>query len=109
MSTRKQKLALEKTIENRGNISRSMLEAGYSPATAKNPKNLTGSKGWQDLLGSVINEEILIERVYAIAMQDDKRAALQAVDMLLKLRDRYPAGKLKIHQFEEELSAVIED
>ena len=41
MATLKQKAAIGKVIENRGNMGRAMLEAGYSPATAKNPKNLT--------------------------------------------------------------------
>ncbi|MEI7810240.1 MAG: hypothetical protein WCI41_01635 [bacterium] len=49
MPTFKQKLALEKIIENRGNIGKAMLNVGYNETTAKNPKNLTESKGFQEL------------------------------------------------------------
>lgn len=49
MPTTKQKLALKKIVENRGNISKSMRQAGYSPTTAKNPKNLSYNKGNQTL------------------------------------------------------------
>lgn len=109
MSTVKQKLALEKVIENRGNISRSMREVGYAPSTAKNPSNLTSSKGWNELLRVVIDDQTLVQRIYEIAQQDDKRAALQAIDMLLKLKDRYPAGTIKIQQYDSELMEITEE
>ena len=44
--TMKQRKALEKMVENGGNASRAMLDVGYSPNTAKNPKKLTGSLGF---------------------------------------------------------------
>lgn len=50
MATIKQKMAMQKVVENRGNISKSMLDAGYTPKTAKNPKNLTESKAWEELM-----------------------------------------------------------
>lgn len=50
MATFKQRKALDKIIENRGNVSRAMREVGYEENTAKNPKNLTESKGFIQLL-----------------------------------------------------------
>lgn len=50
MATLKQKAAIEKVVENHGNVSRAMLEVGYDPTTAKNPKNLTESKAWVELM-----------------------------------------------------------
>ena len=50
MATTKQKRALAKAVENGGVISRAMLDAGYSPATAKTPQKLTNSKSWQRLM-----------------------------------------------------------
>ena len=47
--TIKQQEAIKRIVENHGNISKSMIEAGYDPTTAKNPKNLTESKGFQEL------------------------------------------------------------
>jgi hypothetical protein len=59
--TTKQKLAFKKTIENRGNVSKSMREAGYSEETAKNPKNLTESKGWLELVDVHLADDLLAQ------------------------------------------------
>lgn len=50
MATEKQKIAAKNYVENHGNASRAMLDAGYTPATAKNPQNLTESKGFRELI-----------------------------------------------------------
>ena len=44
MATEKQKQAIENIVENRGNVSKGMRDAGYAEKTAKNPKNL--KLGW---------------------------------------------------------------
>ena len=75
-----------------------MREVGYSKKTAINPKDLTESKGWQELLNEVPDEE-LKNRLLEIAQDKDKRSALIAIDMLLKLKDKYPATKAKIAAF----------
>lgn len=49
MPTDKQERALENMVENGGNMSQAMLEAGYSPNTAKTPQKLTESKGFIEL------------------------------------------------------------
>lgn len=50
MPTIRQRKALDRIVENHGNVSKSMREAGYPYATAKNPKNLTESQGFRELL-----------------------------------------------------------
>jgi hypothetical protein len=49
MATQKQKKALDKIIENNGNVSKAMREAGYPATTARNPQQLTRSKGFIEL------------------------------------------------------------
>lgn len=49
MATSRQELALEKMVENGGIASQAMLEAGYSPNTAKTPQKLTESIGFIEL------------------------------------------------------------
>jgi len=49
-STMKQKTALQNMVENGGNVSKAMIYAGYSLATAKTPQKLTESKGFKALL-----------------------------------------------------------
>jgi hypothetical protein len=54
MSTIRQKRAITEMVENGGNISKAMISAGYSAATAKTPGKLTGSKGFQKEAGELI-------------------------------------------------------
>lgn len=49
MATTRQKMAFNRVVENGGNISRAMMDVGYTPATAKTPQKLTESKGFQEL------------------------------------------------------------
>ena len=62
MPTIKQKLAVTKVLENHGNLGKAMLAAGYEENTAKNPKNLTDSKGWAELTKKYLGEERLTKK-----------------------------------------------
>ena len=62
MPTEKQKKAAEKIVENHGNISKTMKDVGYSENTAKNPKNLTDSDGWKELMETVLSDEKLLDK-----------------------------------------------
>lgn len=48
MATIKQIKAINNLVENHGNVSKAMRDAGYDATTAKNPKNLTNSKTFQE-------------------------------------------------------------
>ena len=50
MATLRQKLAVDKIVETGGNVTRAMKEAGYPPTTYNNPKVLTESKGFKELM-----------------------------------------------------------
>ena len=63
MATVKQQLAFKKTMENNGNVSRSMREAGYSRNHAKNPQSLINSKGFQEMLEKYISKKRIIEKI----------------------------------------------
>lgn len=66
MPTLKQKTAVEIVLENRGNVSRAMREAGYAPTTAENPKNLTDSKGYREILAQHgLTEELVVSGLVA--------------------------------------------
>ena len=77
MATIKQKQALEKIVENRGNIGKAMILAGYDETTARNPKNLTDSKGYRELLVECGLTEQLITTalVEDIKIKEGKRTA----------------------------------
>jgi hypothetical protein len=53
--------AVLKTIENGGNVSKAMREAGYSEATAHNPQKITDGPAWKGFMQEVIPQEFAIK------------------------------------------------
>ena len=109
MATEKQKKAFVNSLENNGNISKSMKEAGYSDNYAKNPQDLTKSKGWQELLEENFPDDLiqkkLKEGLNAVKISHTQNGPEEDVDYavihkyadtILKLNDRYPAKKTEI-------------
>ena len=62
MPTLKQKLLVKKVIENNGNVSKSMRDVGYSPATAENPGLVTRTKTYQELMQQYLPDDLISER-----------------------------------------------
>lgn len=52
----------EKVVETHGSISTAMREVGYPPNTAKNPKNLTETKGWKQLMEEYLSDNDLAQK-----------------------------------------------
>lgn len=71
MPTHRQKVAFQKSIENQGNVSKAMIEAGYSKSHAHNPQLLTNSKGFKKLLEQYAPEKSLVLK--AVQMLDHVR------------------------------------
>lgn len=91
MATNKQKMALGKVVENGGNISKAMVEVGYSMATAKNPKNLTESLGYKELCEEYgLTEQLIITSLVddIIKKPGDRVSELLLASKLLGLLDR---------------------
>lgn len=57
--TIRQQKAMENVVENRGNVSKAMRDAGYPDVTAKNPKNLTESRAWKEVMEEFLPDEVL--------------------------------------------------
>lgn len=53
------KKAFSNALENGGNISKAMRDAGYSGAMAKNPHKLTQSEAWKVLMDRYLPDELL--------------------------------------------------
>lgn len=113
MATVRQRKAIEKVVENNGNVSRAMIEAGYSKAAAKNPKNLTESKAWAELMEKYLPDDMLAkrhmqflntEKITKVYQKGELRyeeettdpSAVKALDMAYKLKKRY--GDMNIGQ-----------
>lgn len=103
MATEKQKKAIANVVENGGNVSKAMRDAGYSHETAKNPNKLTGSKSWEELMDENFGDE-KIQSLIEEGLYADKPAGEQGtvpdyptrhkyIDTVMKLKDKYPAQK----------------
>lgn len=91
--TLKQKKAVAKILENAGNVSKAMRESGYAPATAKNPKELTDSKGYQELLKETITDDIARQKHREFLFSENQIVGLKALDMRYKVDGNYAPEK----------------
>lgn len=64
--TIKQRKAMALVMENGGNITQAMRDAGYSETTVNNPSNLTRAKTWQELMEAYLPDDMLLR-----ALSDD--------------------------------------
>lgn len=122
MATHKQKLVAKDILENTGKpISRAMLDAGYAPATAKNPSELTESKGWNELLEEMLPDEDLLnapkEALRAMKWNDftgerepDHSIRLKAADQGFKLKGKIGGTQVNIlNQGDMNMGLLIQD
>jgi hypothetical protein len=61
--TIKQQKAVKNMGENGGNVSKAMIDAGYSPATAKNPEKLTKSKNYTKLIQKILKPTKVLKTI----------------------------------------------
>lgn len=117
MPTNKQRLAAKKLLENPGMaISKVMVEVGYDEDTAKNPSDLTESKGWAELMEEYMPDTLLGEKHKALLNkketinvrspdgvntqietdQLDANAVSKGLDMAYKLKGYYKPTENKV-------------
>lgn len=99
----KQLKAMKLVVENGGNISKAMRDAGYSPETAKSPSKLTESLAWQDLMekhfsdakiSKIIDEGLKAMKENAKMVEvPDHATRHKFVETALKLKSKFPAEK----------------
>lgn len=101
--------ALQRMKEGkRVNIYQLMRDAGYSESSAKALKVLQ-TKCWKELLED-IKDAPLLGRLENIALEKkDKRASIEAIKEIFKLKDRYPKTRLTLELLNEEINKVEGD
>jgi len=67
MATQRQEKALDKIVESSGSVAHAMREVGYADSSANNPKSLTESIGYQQLL----KDKGLTESLIVQSLVDD--------------------------------------
>lgn len=86
----------QKILENQGNLGKAMIAAGYSPATAKTPQNVTKSKSWPELLEKYFPDTKLLSTHNEILTEAEDLPRLRALDMAYKLKSKYPATAVDV-------------
>lgn len=73
-----------------------LKKAGYSDSVAEKPEEVFGSKGWEQMMQMIDNTPYLA-KLHDIAMSEDKRSALKAIDMLLEIQGKGDGGDININ------------
>lgn len=109
--------AAKLAVENGGNVSKAMREAGYSEAASKNVK-VKETKAWSDLMDEYMPEELVAQRhlellnakhlqhdTFAMGFrtEQDKRKAIEALQLEYKnARDEAPSDDDEDEDFDDE-------
>lgn len=103
--TIKQRTALGHILEG-DSVSGAMIKAGYTPASAKNPKNLTESKGFQQLcIDNGLTEDFLVKALVEdiAAKPANRKAELElGMKVLGMLKDNATPQVFNIAIFSDE-------
>lgn len=108
MATERQKEAIENVVENGGNVSRAMLDAGYSPNTAKTPQKLTESKAWEELMKEHLPDVSLAKVHEQLLHSEEQPIQVKALDMGYKLKGKYAPEKKSVELGDKTLNALAE-
>ena len=106
--TMKQRRAIKNVVENGGNVSKAMRDAKYSIETAKNPKKLTDSRAWEELVEEnlpdkdlsrlhkkLLNSKRIEHMVFPTATEDkDITSLLKSVNCVVR---KIQHGDMAIH------------
>lgn len=87
MATQKQKKAIDNLIENHGNVSKAMRDAGYTEASAKNPSNLTKSKAFAELMEAYLPDDMLL-RALADDIEAKEKNRKAELELAFKLKGK---------------------
>lgn len=116
--TLKQKLVAKKILENPGlPISTAMKQVGYSENTATNPKDLTESKGWQELMDKYLPDpdviqthkeglkanKIITSHTEPDYEYPDHAIRLRAVELAYRVKNKFQTGIQILNQGDMEI------
>lgn len=94
MATIRQKKAIKAVLLEGKPASVAMREAGYPPATAKNPATLTRSKAWLETLEKYGLSDDEVAKVHGRLLHSKREEiALRATDIAYKVQGKYDQQK----------------
>ncbi len=123
----KQKAVAEKLGDFGGNLGKTMVAAGYSSKTARNPQKLTQSKGWLELMEDYLPNKLLLRKhkellkakrimrtikkgkIVLEKEEIDNEAVAKGLDLAYKVKGLYKAAKYEIKSFIDEYSDLTDE
>ena len=105
MPTVLQKQAFKKILEKPRPIGTVMREVGYSENTIVDPKNLTESNGWKELMAEYLPDTLLsLRHEQGLDAKDnqgniDYSVRHKYLDTAYKIKDKYPQKTINAFQF----------
>jgi hypothetical protein len=94
MTIRQKRVA--KLVENGRTMGEVMVQAGYSPNTAKAPTKLTKSKGWKELVEKHMPDEKLLKVHNELLASKQDQIRLGAVGLGYKVKGRMNDNTINI-------------
>ena len=112
MPTTKQRKALKiysEDVRNDGVLTMGQIlkKAGYSESVSLKPTAITKSTGWQALLNAEFPDGELTTIHKELLHCDDKRIKMEALKEAYKLKDRYPATKIKSLEYKKQVNKFV--
>ena len=96
--------------------SKALRKAGYSESVARKPERVLETKGfkklqvaWQESVDSVDYHKILKHMEEIALSDDDKRNAINATNVVMKLGNKFPASRLETSTYSAIVNKIIED
>ena len=91
--------AIKNVLESNGKIAPAMIKAGYTVASANQPKVLTDSNAWKQVMGKYLPDDKLFRKHeealdatkwndFTGEREEDHTIRLKAIDMAYKLKGR---------------------
>lgn len=97
MATQKQQRVVKILSENpRKSVSGAMREAGYSSRSAEKPQELTGSKGWKELMAEALPDVILFQVHRGLLKNSNWRARDAGLEKAYRLKGLYAPARMRV-------------
>ena len=81
--TIRQKRTAQLAVENGGNITQAMRDAGYAEATVNNPSNVTATASWKELMEAYLPDDMLLR---ALADDIEKKVGNRTAELTLAVK-----------------------
>lgn len=105
LPTKRQKAVFEKVFKGGKSIHSAMKDV-YAESSAKNPKNITQSKGWQELMEKYLPDKKLAQVHQYLLNHKDWRAKDAGLDKGYKIKGKYAPVDVNIITKAKKLKSI---